>query len=108
MPRNLLAFRVLAMGIEDWGGSGDVDAAEELLAGIAAGSFTDLDLSRFPCFWKNLGNLDAVEREGEGEGVCREGLVDMNWIRAQWPCLTQTNRYIIIKIITQYKDIIIE
>jgi hypothetical protein len=57
IPRNLLVLRGFAMGIEDWGGSGDGDAAEVLPLGIAlavvglpAGSVTDLDLSRFPCF----------------------------------------------------------
>ena len=53
IPRNLLVFRVLAMGIEDCGNSGDGDAAELRLARVLrlpAGSVTDLGPSRFDCF----------------------------------------------------------
>jgi hypothetical protein len=50
IPRNLLVFRVLAMGIEDWGSSGDGGAAEVLLSRLPAGTVTDLGPSRFACF----------------------------------------------------------
>ena len=53
IPRNLLVFRDLAMGIEDCGSSGDGGAAEVLLARVVrlpAGSVTDLGPSRFGCF----------------------------------------------------------
>ena len=53
IPRNLLVFRVLAMGIEDCGNSGDGGAAKVLLAKVVrlpAGSVTDLGPSRFDCF----------------------------------------------------------
>ena len=55
IPRNLLVFRVLEMGIEDdWGSSGDGGAAAALLArvvvGLPADSVRDLEPSRFPCF----------------------------------------------------------
>ena len=52
IPRNLLVFRVLETGIEDWGSSGDGGAAEVLarVVRLPAGSVSDLDPSRFPCF----------------------------------------------------------
>jgi hypothetical protein len=53
IPRNLLAFRVLEMGIEDCGNSGDGGAAEVRLARVVrlpAGSVTNLGPSRFDCF----------------------------------------------------------
>lgn len=69
------------MGMEDWGSSEDGDAAKVLplaiLVGMQADSVANLDPSRFPCFCRNLGNLDVAEREGEGDGVCRCCLVDI-------------------------------
>ena len=50
---NLLDFRVLEMGIDDWGSSGDGGAAAVLIARVVrlpADSVRDLDASRFPCF----------------------------------------------------------
>jgi len=84
MERNLLDLRGCLKPDDVDGRSGDIDA-ELLLARLVtllAGSVADLDRSRFACFWKNLGSLEACWVEGVlEESVFREFLLDINnWL----------------------------
>jgi hypothetical protein len=80
MERNLLDLRG-GLDADGVGGtSGDMDEALPLatLATLLAGSVTDLDLSRFACFWRNLGSLEDDWVGGTlEEGVVRDFRLDI-------------------------------
>ena len=100
IERNLLVF--LGFGRE---GSGDADTELLLVVlglpppPLGPGSVTDLARSRFVCFWRNLGNLEGawpgLGEDGDGEGVCREFLLDIKVIAAEehnqstWPTIVK-------------------
>jgi len=56
------------------------------------GSVSDLefDRSRLVGFWRNLGNLDGGGEVEDGDGVCREFLLDMKRARGK-PCQHHTS-----------------